>query len=1120
MKINPLLTHSLCLKNYQKAFRIMKLSFFIMFVCVCQLFAVNTEAQNAIIQLKSNKLSIEELFKEIENQTDYLVVYSTSGVRSNFDLSLTKTKAKVSEYLDEALKGHSLKYEFVNNYIILSNIESNAITQQGQKKITGVVLDQNGQPVIGANVVEKGTTNGTITDVDGKFTLEVDQNASIRVSYIGYIDQEVSVKGKNSLRLILMEDSQKLYEVVVTALGIKRSEKALGYAAQKLGGEKINVVKNVDATSGLIGKVAGLNISSSSEFNQAPSMSLRGESPLLVIDGVPYTNISLRDIAPDDIEEMNVLKGATASALYGSRGGSGAIIVTTKKGNQKGGLDVSVNSSTMFEAGYVAFPEVQTSYSSGMGGKYGLDYVWGDKLDIGRTALLHNPYTYEWEETELVSKGKDNLKNFLETGLVTNNNISISHQGEKGNFRTSFTHVFNKGAYPNNKLNKFTFSLGGNMNVGKFSFEGSIIYNKRFYPNNSGTGYGKGGYMYNLVLWHGAEYDIRDYKNYWVEGKENEQQNWMDDLYYDNPYFISYERRQSNDYDVTNGFMSMKYDFAPWLNVTLRSGFDYYSDRFESKYAQSAIGYKKGYYSTTQNSGFSNNTDLLLMANHSFGKFSVDGMIGGTINYRQSSGVWGSTRNGLSIPGFYSLNASVDPASTGQSFSKKQVNGIYGKVSLEWDNKIYVDVTGRNDWSSSLPESTRSYFYPSIAGSLILSEFIKMPEYIDFIKIRGSWTKTKNDIGVYDTNNVYSLSTNIWNGLNAAYYPSSIRGVDLLPSSSRSYELGLNGHFFKNRLWADVTYYNKVYADASIKAPISDASGFSSTYLNSEEEIERRGVEVSIGGTPVKNKEFQWDALFNWSLDRQYYKKLDPLYSSKNPWVKEGGRTDIALVNYFWDTDPEGNIVHGADGLPVAVGKKGVMGHSSPDWIWGVSNTLQYKGFTLNIAFDGCVGGLMFNRMVSSMWHTGVHPDSDNQWRYDEVVNGKKNYIGEGVKVISGSIERDEYGQVISDNRVYAKNDIETSYESYIRNFGDCYSSTPKHMRSRTFIKLRELSLSYTVPAYLAKKVGMNDLSLGFVGNNLLLWTKDFKYSDPDRGYDDINSPSTRYVGFNVKFSF
>ena len=284
---------------------------------------------------------------------------------------------------------------------------------QQSKKITGTVLDATGIPVIGANIMVKGTNVGTITDVDGKFTLDVAENAILQVTYIGFASQEIKVGNQTSLSITMKEDSEMLGEVVVTALGIKREEKALGYAVQKVSGETLNTVKTVDVATGLTGKIAGLNVQNSTEFNNAPTLSLRGETPLLVVDGVPYKNLTLRDIAPDDIESIDVLKGATASALYGARGGSGAVMVTTKRG-QKEGLNISVNSSTMFNAGYLRKPEVQTSYSSGTGGKYRVgDYVWGDKMDIGREAEQYNPYTHEWELQPLVSKGKNNLQNLL-----------------------------------------------------------------------------------------------------------------------------------------------------------------------------------------------------------------------------------------------------------------------------------------------------------------------------------------------------------------------------------------------------------------------------------------------------------------------------------------------------------------------------------------------------------------------------------------------------------------------------------------------------------------------------------------------------------------------------------
>lgn len=459
-----------------------------------------------------------------------------------------------------------------------------AINQQSKIKITGTVVDQAGIPIIGANITVKNQTGtGTITDIDGRFTLEVPANSTLSISYIGYKNQEIRVTSSKPLTIKLQDDAEVLDEVVVTALGIKREEKALGYAVQKVSGDQLTTIKSVDVTSGLNGKIAGLKVENSTEFNEAPNLKLRGESPLIVIDGVPYKNMSLRDIASDDIESIDVLKGATASALYGARGGSGAVMITTKRGKEEG-LRVTVNSSTMFNAGYLKLPEVQTSYSSGKNGIYNdnSSYVWGAKLDVGNEAMQYNPYTQEREMTELTSRGKNNLKNFQELSFITNNNVSVTQKGKYGSIRTSLTHVYNKGQWPNEKLNKITYTVSGDMKYKKFSSEAGITYNKRFYPNMGGSSYHGTGYIYNLLVWSGSEYDIRDYKNYWKI--KDEQSNWWDrGGWYDNPYYIANELTSSDNYDVVNAFVNASYDITSWLKLSLRSGADMYTEKAKLK---------------------------------------------------------------------------------------------------------------------------------------------------------------------------------------------------------------------------------------------------------------------------------------------------------------------------------------------------------------------------------------------------------------------------------------------------------------------------------------------------------------------------------------------------------
>ena len=612
----------------------MKLSVIMLFICVGLAYASDSYSQNVLLNIDVNNKSVQEVLDEIEKQSDFHFFYNNKQVNTSRIVSIKSKQKNVFNVLEQLFSGTNISYKVLDKSIILSPKEV-LVAQQKSRKITGVVTDGKGEPVPGANVIQRGTTNGTISDIDGKFSLEVPDNATLVISFIGYVTKNIAVGHKEIFNITLLEDSRKLDEVVVTALGIKREEKALGYAVQKVKGDNLTIVKSVDVGTAITGKIAGLNVQNSSEFNEAPSMQLRGETPLLVVDGVPYGNITLRDIASDDIESIDVLKGATASALYGSRGGSGAIMVTTKRGKEEG-LNVSINSNTMFDAGFLRLPEVQTSYSTGMNGKYNSeDFVWGDKMDIGRTAIQWDPIGMEWKDMPLISKGKNNFKNFLEQSIVTNNNISVVQKGKYGSVRTSLTHIYNKGQYPNTKLNKLTYTVSGDMKWKDLTFEGGLTYNKRFYPNNEGTGYGTGGYIYSMLVWTGTDLDIRDYKNYWL--KKNEVQNWPNKVWYDNPYFIANEIIHSSDYDVVNGFMNAKYDFTPWLRASLRTGVDMYTEREIWRNSIGAYGGwdKKGYYEEQRKGGYSINNDIIISADKKFGDFSIDGFVGTTLYFYQ-----------------------------------------------------------------------------------------------------------------------------------------------------------------------------------------------------------------------------------------------------------------------------------------------------------------------------------------------------------------------------------------------------------------------------------------------------------------------------------------------------
>ncbi|NDV57521.1 SusC/RagA family TonB-linked outer membrane protein [Bacteroides sp. 519] len=1070
----------------------------------------------AQITLQVSNKPLKDVVKDIEKQTSYRFFYNNDLKGMESPVTLSVRNEKIEQVMDRIITQAPVTYAIKEHQVILSVSELLPQT----KKITGKITDRTGEPIIGANVTVKGNTAiGTITDINGAYNIEVPLKCSLLISYIGYKPVEINVAGGNTFNVQMNDDSELLNEVVVTALGIKREEKALGYAVQKVNGDNLNGFKGVNMATTLTGQVAGLNIKNSTEFNQVPAISLRGETPLLVVDGVPYQNMTLREIASDDIESIDVLKGATASALYGARGGTGAIMITTKRAKEEG-LHVTVNSSTLFNAGYLKFPDVQTAYSSGGGGHYGVgDYVWGDKLDIGRTAEQYNPITHEWEDMPLVSKGKNNLKNFQEFSFTTNNNVSISQKGKYGSVRASLTHVYNKDQFPNKKLNKFTYTVSGEMKYKKFSFEGGASYNKHFYPNDFGAGYGGGGLLYNLVVWTGTEIDIRDYKDYWV--KENEVQNWMDNNYYDNPYFILHEIKRSSHYDIMNAYFNTSYDITPWLKATIRSGIDSYTKKEEWRNPVGASGgwSRNGYYGFRRTSGYSINNDAMLIADKTFRDFSVNGMFGGSIYFYENDAILAETQNGLTIPGLYSLNASVDPVKTGKNYYRKRMNSLYGKVSLGWKGMLYLDVTGRNDWSSTLDRSARSYFYPSVAGSVVMSEILPLPQVIGFWKIRASWTQTKEDNSVYANNNTYSVHTNHWEGMNSSAYPTILREAIIRPSATRSWEIGTNFSFFNNRLRTDITYYNKLYYNQIRNASVSQASGFSQSQINIEEERIRKGWEITLSGDIIRNDKLTWNAMLNWSRDRHYYNKIDPAYSTQKPWVKEGMRWDwMEAKDYV--RDGEGNIVH-QGGYPVISDYNSCAGYTEPDWMWGLTNTINYKDFTLSFTIDGRVGGVIFSTMDQALWNSGAHIDSDNQWRYEEVVNGNKTFIGKGVKVVSGKAEYDAYGNITYDDRVFAPNDEVISYEAYMK-YKNPYIGTKRwqNIFDGTYFKLRNLSVSYNLPKVYCDKLRIKGASIGVVGQNLLMWTKELRFSDPDVMTDNLNAPSMRYLGVNLKLDF
>ena len=1101
--------------NYAKILMIMKL-----YIIFSLLFALNVSAnvysQNTKITMRKNNVTIQNILDEIEVKTEFRFILQDERIDLNRELNVDFENESVPAILDKIFEPGSVKYDVTDKNLIV--IEK--ITQQEARIIKGKVTDQRGISLPGVSIVEKGTSNGGISDVNGEYSIEV-RGEILVFSFIGMKSQEIQLNGRDVINVIMSEDATDLNEVVVTALGIKREQKSLGYSTQKISSKTLVETQGVNIATNLTGKVAGLRIQNSTEFDKAPSVKLRGGNPLIVVDGMPTSNVSFSDFSANDIESITVLKGATASALYGSRGRDGAIMITTKKSAKSDGVEVEINNSTMFNAGFLRIPEAQTSYGTGNHGKsnFGGSYVWGDKLDIGRKAVQYDSPTDangNRVPTELVSRGKDNLKNFLERSYTINSNVSISQKSENGSFRISLTNVHNKGQSPNTKADKYIVSMGGSMNVmDKLKVEAAWNYTQKISPNIPSYGYGRGGsYIYLISVWSGSDFDLRDFKDYWKV--KDQRQRWYQSSWYNNPYYIANENISAYQKDINNGHLMATYSVNPNLNLILKSGINTYTGRNKREQALDYNQSGKGYFNKSQSYYMDLNNDMLVTYNKEVGDFKVDALLGGAVNYYQSEGISSYTVNGLSIPTYYSLKASVDPAKTSSSLYRKQTNSLYGKIDLSYKNAIFLGYTARNDWASVLSENERSFFYPSVSLSGLISEFIPMPKAIDYWKIRSSWAVSKKIPGIYAINQEYSFTPNAWDNLHAQYYPSKIRNDNVKPQVDRTFELGTDLKFFKNRLSLDVTYFNKYEYNFITDAVVSYASGFYNKKTNTKEKWTQKGLEASLSGTPIKNDDFEWNSSVNWSFQHWYYEELDPVYTAKNNWISKGGRYDSYVI-YDWERDSRGNIIM-RNGLPVQSDYKSKIGNSDPDWIWGFTNSFKYKDWSLYVTFDGRVGGLEYSTTEQGMWDAGSHPDSDNKWRYDEVVNGKTNYIADGVKVVSGDVTRDASGKIIEDTRVFAKNDVPVSYQSYAKTYhGYMGNAKYQNIFSETFVKLRELALNYNVPKETAKKMGFSKIALGVIGQNLWMWSKDFKYDDPDSGSGNLPSPSMRYIGFNVK---
>lgn len=1024
--------------------------------------------------------------------------------------------------------------------VLLMCITVSFAQTNGSITVTGTVVDEKGESIIGATVQVEGTTNGVITDIDGKYSVRVENDKStLRFSFVGLVPVVEQVKGRRIINVVLKSDTEVLDEVVVTALGIKKEKKKLGYAVQDLDAPALTKIPAANTASNLTGKIAGLKVSNSPNLFDTPALLLRGVAPVVVIDGVPVESATFWEVAPEDIESMCVLKGPAAAVLYGQMGQNGVIQITTKKAKEA--VKISVNSSTGFDTGMIANPSYQKKYGTGYQGQYRVGNstdefwgAWGPELDGRLLPQWNSPYDADGNRIAIpwIPRGKDNLKNMLRTGVVTNNNISVETKFDKGDFRISLSEMHQKGVFENTKLNSYTVNMSGGIQFSKkLRFDANINYNKIDSPNFPSVGYGRNSPIYSMILWAGANVDVRDLRNYWAPGLEGLQQRNFDigpgydngSFDYNNPYFILYENLHGYHKNTAYGSASLKYDVTNELNITLRTGVNMNQLMEDYRTAYSTAYNRNGNYSQSYKNDFQILTDLIAKYDKKLGIFDVGAMLGFNARQYNDASHYAET-DGLAVPGIYTLSNSMKPTTPTSSKRELAEYAVYGYLDLGWKNYLMLNLTARNQWSSTIPTfGKNSYLYPSAQLSTVVSEYIPMPEFISYLKLRGSYARVGSAFSPYYFSPVYS-ETGTWNNNLGLTSPEIIYSKDIKPSYSTGYEVGGELRLFNNRLGFDATYFYFIDGPQTYNQPISETSGYGAYCLNGLKTL-RKGWELSITASPFRNERgFNWDLVLNLSSYRNYLHEL-PEGQTQYGELKVGDRMDAiygsAIMYAPENSEYAGQVIIGDNGNIQKDNIKQKLGYSNNDLMVGFSNNMSYGPVSLNFSFDACIGGKMLSQYNRYMWAGGRSLDIDDQERQNWYAG--KEYIAEGVKVVSGELKRDGEGNVISDTRKFAPNDIPTNYFDYVQNSKGYYGIDECVLVDRSFLKLREVSLTYDLTKHLTK-TPIKGASVSLVGRNLFLITKSGLVA-PDQYnentvWDNLQTPSFRNIGFNVNITF
>lgn len=1066
-----------------------------------------------------------------------------------------------------------------------------------QQIISGQITSSTDQaPLEGISIAIKGTNRGAFTGPDGRFSIEAKNGDVLVISGVGYKNQEITVSG-GSVNVSLASETEALGEVVVTALGVKRETKRLGYAVQEVKGADLDKARETNFVSGLAGKVAGVQVMTSpSGVGGSARVTIRGDKsldinknqPLFVIDGVPITNEltgssgrSFQEldygngasmINPDDVETMTVLKGANASALYGSRGANGVILITTKSGKNSKGIGVSVNTGVTLEDPLV-LPDFQRVYGQGNNGLFsfsdgkaggvndGVDESWGPKMD-GTLIPQHSSPTsngYRGGDISLIDDGSlaseadlaargditptpflpgMDLKKFYETGVTTNTNVSLTGANANGDFRLSYTLLDQKGIIPNTDIGRNTFSFNGGYNfTPKLSARLTANYINTKSDNRPNLTYGTENIIYLLHCWMGQHVDLNTLKDYWIPGMEHRQQFNFNYNYHDNPYFNLFANTNDQNGDRVFGNITLKYELTDWLNIQLRGGTDFNSELRNRQRAFSTMRFQFGSYREERVRNSESNLDFLISANKNISnKFTIGANIGGNKQISKFNNYEVSAPQ-LLIPGIYSLNNTRVALVNSVYDGNKVINSLYSAVQLAYNNFLFLDVTARNDWSSALtlpkgPDTLgttdNSYFYPSASLSAIITDIVSMPSWISFGKIRTSIAQVGNDTDPYRFSSSYGRS-DPWGDYPVYVSNSSLLNYNLKPEISTSWEIGVDWRFLNSRLGVDFSYYDINTRNQILPSvPVSITSGNWNRVVNAGK-IRNYGYELMLTGRPIDGKDLKWDVIINWSANRSRVIEFDGDLTTYQMASRHGVSINATVGNRMGDMygigfkkvdDPSspyfGQQVFNDEGRFVGTDNIVKLGNYNPDWLAGIRNTFSYKNFDFSFLFDTRQGG----RVFSQTWVVGLEAGQLIETLEGRADGYDLNKPGNGV-VGNGVIQNADGS--------YRVNDVKLTAREYHQSRTGNRDIVEGAMFDASFVKLRELRLGYSIPARVLSKIKVKGLNISVVGRNLAVWSN-VPHIDPETsslsggtiipGVESVGMPTTRSIGFNLGINF